>query len=121
MKARKLVTIVTAFFIILGVSSFAAAEKEVAPAKKACAVEGKININTATAKQLTLLPGIGKKTAEIIIEHRTQNGNFVAVDDLLKVKGIGKKTLEKMKSCLAVDGETTLKKVKKAADGCTKH
>ncbi len=57
-----------------------------------------------------LLPGIGKKTADAIIEYRTKNGNFTAVDDIAKVKGIGAKKLEKIKQYLVLEGETTLKK-----------
>jgi competence protein ComEA len=81
-----------------------------APAKNAPGLEGQININTATAEQLVHLPGIGKKTADAIIEYRTKNGNFKAVEDIAKVKGIGPKKLEKMKSYLVLEGETTLKK-----------
>jgi competence protein ComEA len=80
------------------------------PAKKAPGLEGQININTATAEQLVLLPGVGKKTADAIIEFRTKNGNFKAVDDIAKVKGIGPKKLEKIKGYLVLEGETTLKK-----------
>ena len=80
------------------------------PAKKAPGLEGQININTAKADQLMLLPGVGKKTADAIIEYRTKNGNFKAVDDITKVKGIGAKKLEKIKSYLVLAGETTLKK-----------
>ena len=80
------------------------------PAKKAPGLEGQININTATAEQLVLLPGLGKKTADAVIEYRTKNGNFKAVDDITKVKGIGAKKLEKIKSYLVLEGETTLKK-----------
>ena len=80
------------------------------PAKKAPGLEGQININTAAAEQLELLPGIGKKTADALIEYRTKNGNFTAVDDIAKVKGIGAKKLEKIKQYLVMEGETTLKK-----------
>ena len=86
------------------------AKASAAPAKKAPGLEGQININTATAEQLVLLPGVGKKTADAIIEYRTKNGNFKAVDDITKVKGIGAKKLEKIKIYLVLEGETTLKK-----------
>ena len=82
-------------------------------AEKTPSVKGTLNINTATVKQLTMLPGIGKKTAELIVEYRTQNGNFKTVEGLLKVKSIGKKTLEKIKGFIILEGETTLAKVKK--------
>jgi len=53
-----------------------------------------IDINTADAKTLEMLPGIGPKTAEAIIRHREQEGPFRCVDDLLSVKGIGPTKLE---------------------------
>jgi len=62
-----------------------------------------INVNTATVKELQSLPGIGQVTAERIIEYRTDHGPFAAVDDLAKVKGIGKKSLEKIRELVAVE------------------
>ncbi len=82
------------------------------PAKKAPGLEGQLNINTATAEQFVLLPGIGKTRADAIIQYRTENGAFKSIDDLTKVKGIGPKNLEKIKSYLVLEGETNLKKNK---------
>ena len=56
-----------------------------------------LNINTASAEELQTLPNIGAGMAQRIIDHRSQNGNFTSVDALQKVKGIGAKTLEKLK------------------------
>ncbi|HAR63945.1 MAG: hypothetical protein DKM50_12880 [Candidatus Margulisiibacteriota bacterium] len=56
-----------------------------------------ININQATCEQLQDIPGIGKKYAENIIKYREANGYFKSYDDLRKVKGIGKKRIEKIK------------------------
>jgi competence protein ComEA len=56
-----------------------------------------VNLNTATLEQLETLPGVGKKKAAAIIEYRTKNGKFKSVDDLVNVKGVGKKMLEKIK------------------------
>ncbi len=56
----------------------------------------RININTADAKTLESLPGIGPAYASRIIEYRTENGAFTSYDELLKIKGIGKKRLEKL-------------------------
>lgn len=56
----------------------------------------RVNINTADAKTLETLPGIGPAYASRIIEYRTKNGAFTSYDELLKIKGIGKKRLEKL-------------------------
>lgn len=58
---------------------------------------GKININTASVEELTMLPGIGKETAERIVAYRTQFGIFYSLDDLTNVKGLGKGTVNKLK------------------------
>ena len=55
-----------------------------------------ININTADAKQLQELPGIGPVLAERIIQYRMENGYFSRPEDLKRVSGIGEKTFEKM-------------------------
>lgn len=55
-----------------------------------------VDINSADAKTLEKeLIGIGPKTAQAIVHYRAKHGPFRSVDDLLKVKGIGPKTLEK--------------------------
>ncbi|OOC47672.1 competence protein ComEA [Thermosipho sp. 1223] len=64
-------------------------------------VEDKININTASIDELMKLPGIGKVKAREIINYRNKNGLFSSKDELLNVKGIGPKTLEKIKSMIS--------------------
>ena len=64
---------------------------------------GKINLNKATAAELSQLKGIGMKYAERIVEFRDKNGPFKQVEDLLKVQGIGTKTLEKNKDRITVE------------------
>lgn len=74
--------------------------------------EGVVNINTANAAQLQQLPGIGSAKAKAIIEHR-QSKPFTSVEDLAKVKGIGKALLSKIKNRVVVKGKTTAKVPKK--------
>lgn len=54
---------------------------------------GLVNLNTADASELETLPGLGPELAARIVEWRTENGPFASVDDLLKVTGIGAKTV----------------------------
>jgi competence protein ComEA len=67
---------------------------------KASLKTGKVNINTADAKSLTEFTGIGPKIAKNIIAYRKKNGKFRKAEDLLQVKGIGEKTLKKMRTQL---------------------
>ncbi|HKK01553.1 MAG TPA: helix-hairpin-helix domain-containing protein [Desulfuromonadales bacterium] len=62
-----------------------------------------VNINTAAAAQLYVLPGVGKAIAERIVAYRSEHGPFHSVDDLTNVKGIGKKTLEKLRKMITVE------------------
>ncbi len=64
------------------------------------AVVTSININTASAEQLTLLSGIGTAKATAIVAYREQHGPFGSVDDLTKVSGIGAATIEKNRHLL---------------------
>ncbi|NGZ73806.1 ComEA family DNA-binding protein [Saccharibacillus alkalitolerans] len=64
--------------------------------------EGKIRLNSADAAALMELPGIGEKKAQAILDYRAQHGPFRDVTDIVKVKGIGPKMLEKMLPDLAL-------------------
>ena len=61
-----------------------------------------LNLNTATAAQLETLPGIGKSTADRIIEYRQKSGGFKKIEDLMNVKGIGEKSFLKLKPLITV-------------------
>ena len=75
--------------------------RQTEPKKSSGSTEKKVtvpvNINTASKKELDALPGIGETLAQRIIDYRSANGPFSTVDELTKVKGIGAKTLEKLK------------------------
>ena len=64
--------------------------------------QGKVNVNSATVEQLVEVPGVGESTANRIIEKRKELGSFKSLNDLLQVKGIGEKKLEKMKPFLTL-------------------
>jgi competence protein ComEA len=62
-----------------------------------------INLNTASAPELEQVPGIGPSTAAKILQMRKSYGAFKSVNDLLAVKGIGEKRVEKMRKYLTVN------------------
>ena len=68
-----------------------------------------VNLNTATSAQLQQVPGIGPSTADKIVQMRKSYGPFKSVNDLLAVRGIGPKKLEKMRKYL-VAGKPAPKK-----------
>jgi len=71
-------------------------------AQAAVAETKQININTATAEDLTSLKGIGKVKSQAIIEHREKHGPFKTVDDLKVVPGIGDKLLDQLRPQITV-------------------
>jgi competence ComEA-like helix-hairpin-helix protein len=61
-----------------------------------------INLNTATSEELQVVPGIGPATADTVLQMRKSYGGFKSVDDLLAIRGLGAKRLEKMRKYLTV-------------------
>jgi competence protein ComEA len=61
-----------------------------------------IDINQATVADLDRLPGVGPSTARAIVDHRTRNGPFASVDDLLAVRGIGPAKLAELRALVRV-------------------
>lgn len=68
-------------------------------------IEGrlKVNINSASFKELIKLKGIGKKTANRIIDYRQKNGPFFYKEDLIKIRGIGKAKFETIKDSIIIE------------------
>jgi competence protein ComEA len=84
-------------------------------AAPAPATPAKVNVNTATAEQLQLLPRVGPSLAKRIIEFREANGPFKAPEELVRVKGIGEKSFARLKPYVSVEGDTTLTEKVKAS------
>lgn len=73
------------------------------PASLPVVVAKRININTATAVELELLPGIGPSLAKRIVDDRDAHGAFTSAQDLDRVKGIGPRLLEKLRDRVTVE------------------
>ncbi len=87
---------------ILVVRAQAAAAPAGALVPPAGAAPAKVNINTASATELEVLPGVGEVIAQRIVDYRTENGPFGSVDELLDVSGIGEATLDEMREQVTV-------------------
>lgn len=70
-------------------------------------LSGVVNINTATAEELQVLPGIGEARAKAVIELRQRNGGFKSVDELAQVKGIGETAMKRLRPYVTTKGKTT--------------
>ena len=96
-------TIMALLTLLIVNPAFAAGEKEgVTKSNEIVASMEKIDINKADAKTLITLKGIGKDRAVKIIEYREKNGPFQKIEDIMKVKGIGKKIFEQNANVLSV-------------------
>jgi competence protein ComEA len=100
--ATRVMAVVAVAFLMTSGEAFAAKR-----ARSLVDVKGQLNLNTATAEQLDKLPGVGAKAAKRIIDHRAK-APFARIEELVKVKGFGKKKFEALKPYLAVSGPTTL-------------
>jgi competence protein ComEA len=91
-----------------------------AHASSAWAEDKLINLNTASAAELSGLKGIGDVKAKAIVDHREKNGPFKSVDDLASVPGIGDKLLETLRPQVTVGGPSTTSAAA-AAPASSKH
>ena len=97
--------------VCLVVSALSAATKKPPPKP--------VNINSARSEELQQVPGIGPITADKILQMRKSYGAFKSVDDLVAIRGIGKKRLDKMRKYLTVSKSGTPGKPV-ACPGCSK-
>ena len=98
MKNLKLILAMAVIFLCLG---FGGSSVQVTDMSS-----GVLNINTATAKELSMLPFVDSKTAQAIVDYRDAHGPFVSIDDLLKVKGITRPLLIDLRTHLLLKGKS---------------
>jgi competence protein ComEA len=104
MFARSRITTALALVLTLAAAAAEAPARAAAPApaKSAASEARPVDINTAGSAELESVPGIGKSLAQRILTFREKNGAFGSVDDLLKVQGIGEKSLQRLRPYLVV-------------------
>ena len=93
---------VTSLCAMLPAEAAAQAKATAPPAAKPASSTAIVNINTASVAEFDALPGVGAKTAALIIEYRQKNGPFKKVEELMNVRGIGEKNFLKLKPQLTV-------------------
>jgi competence protein ComEA len=87
---RWMAALLLAFTLATAARSFAAEEHQ------------KVNLNSASAQELTALRGIGEKTAQAIVAYRESHGPFKSVEELVEVKGIGEKLMTSLRDQVTV-------------------
>lgn len=99
---KKLIGVTMIALVVVTLSGFTTPAFATTVKKGVTATVAKVNINKATAAELTAIKGIGAKKAEAIVEFRKKNGDFQKLEDLMLVKGIGEKIFQKIKSQITI-------------------
>jgi competence ComEA-like helix-hairpin-helix protein len=99
--------VAAATFFTLAVPVLAYADPP--PAAAGASPDGVVNLNTATPEELARVPGIGPARADAIVRLRERVRTFRHVDDILRVRGIGRVTIRAMRPYLTLAGATTLR------------
>ena len=100
-----MIRFVIAVLLVLGMGMATTAAQESArknTESSSAPASAPINLNTASVAQLETLPGIGRSTAERILEYRQKNGSFKKIEDLMNVRGVGEKSFLKLKPLITV-------------------
>lgn len=95
-----MIRMLTAIALVLALGPCVAAAQEKRPA--APAAQTLVNLNTASVSMLEGLPGIGKATADRIVEYRQKSGGFKKIEELMNIRGIGEKSFLKLKPMITV-------------------
>lgn len=102
-RRRITVAVATTLALLAAVASAGPLAATPAPANSGNSSTGqKIDINRAGPEELATIPGIGKSLAQRIVDFRTEHGAFTRVEDLLKIKGIGEKSFQKIRPHVTV-------------------
>ena len=99
-----MIRIVFVALVVFALSMAASAQETPrrSSATSSASASAPVNLNTASVAQLETLPGIGKATAERILEYRQKNGSFKKVEDLMNVRGVGEKSFLQLKALITV-------------------
>jgi competence protein ComEA len=90
------------FLALLALAAPAAAAAQAPAPAPSAAKAHTIDLNSATLADLESLPGIGRSTAQRILDHRQKIGGFKKIEELMNVKGIGEKSFLKLKPLVSV-------------------
>lgn len=96
------IAFVIATLLVLATPPLSAQARQGSSTPPAVSAAAPLDLNTATVAQLQALPGIGPRTAQLIVEHRQKNGGFKKVEELMNIKGIGEKSFLKIKPLVTV-------------------